>query len=624
MEELQAMYAGVRLGTGAVKGAFKAAKVLIPLCLLYAVVTAPAYIWAYYLSPPAVRAHPPQSWGELFAVVHPYEWLLKAALVIWNVLLLALVIAVWRWRRKGGPLLSSRAAGHDSHGSATWGSGRELAQPIGRIIGRKAGRLLRYDGDGHLVTVAPTRSGKGVSAVIPNLLDHPGSVVVTDIKGENYAVTAWHRARDLGHEVHAIDPFGTAGGRACFNPLDMIDPQSPHASDDAAMIADMLVAPAEGGGRGDESHWDDEARALLAGVVLHVVQLPNLAERTLPHVRHLLTGTPDELAQLWAAMLAATGPQALVIRRAAARVLQKADRERSGVISTAQRHTHFLDSGAMTLALAHSSFDLAQLAAGRLSLFLVLPPDRLDTHHRWLRLMIACALQAVTRAPYRPAERVLFVLDEFANLGTMAPLVRAVSLLTGYGLSLWLFIQDLAKLRAVYPQAWGSFLANADVLQVFGTNDQFTAEYVSKMSGQSTVAVQNASWSDGRNSRDLDILGGSSYSDGGSINHTGRPLLYPDEVRRLPLSQQLLFVKGSDALRTERVSYLNDPEFVGLYGPNPFHAAGPVPPVGVPLPSSSGSWHRAARAAGQDAVRLATRGARGALRFAAERGRSAP
>ena len=130
-------------------------------------------------------------------------------------------------------------------------------RPVGRIVGRKAGRLLRYDGDGHLVTLAPTRSGKGVSAVIPNLLDHPGSVVVTDIKGENYAVTAMRRARDLGQQVHALDPFGAAGGRACYNPLDVIDRQNPHAPDDAAMIADMLVAPADGGGRTQgEGFWE--------------------------------------------------------------------------------------------------------------------------------------------------------------------------------------------------------------------------------------------------------------------------------------------------------------------------------------------------------------------------------
>jgi type IV secretion system protein VirD4 len=448
--------------------------------------------------------------------------------------------------------------------------------PAGRIVGRKSGRLLRYTGDGHLVTLAPTRSGKGVSAVIPNLLDHPGSVVVTDIKGENYAVTAMRRARDLGHEVRALDPFDVAGGRDGYNPLDILDPDSPHAPDDATLIADMLVAPGEGGRSTGDRFWDDEARALLAGVVMYVAQLPDPNKRSLPHVRELLTGTPQELDQLWAAMLAAGGPQGLFVRRTAARVLQKADRERSGVISSAQRHTHFLDSSAMTLTLARSSVDLTALTRGRLSLYLILPPDYLDTHHRWLRLMVACTLRAVTRASVRPAERVLFVLDEFAHLGPMAPLVRAVSLLTGYGLSLWLFVQDLAKLRAVYPDAWGTFLANADVLQVFGTNDVFTAEYLSKMTGQSTVAVQSANWSGGRNSRDLHILGGSQSSAGGTVGQTGRPLLFADEVRRLPLSQQLVFVKGASPLRTERVSYLEDPEFVGLYARNPLYATAPL------------------------------------------------
>jgi hypothetical protein len=81
--------------------------------------------------------------------------------------------------------------------------------------------VLRYEGDGHLLTIAPTRAGKGVSAVIPNLLTHPGSVVVTDLKGENYAVTAARRCVDLGHDVHALDPFdvvaiSTQGGLISF------------------------------------------------------------------------------------------------------------------------------------------------------------------------------------------------------------------------------------------------------------------------------------------------------------------------------------------------------------------------------------------------------------------------
>src|SRR5699024_2924913 len=168
-------------------------------------------------------------------------------------------------------------------------------------------------------------------------------------------------------------------------------------------------------------------------------------------------------------------------RRAAARLLQKSNRERSGVISSAQSHTHFLDSPRMERVLSESSFNLTDLKAGQLSMFLVLPPDRLDSYRRWLRLMISCSLLTVTRTPGQPDHNVLFLLDEFANLGRMEPIIRAYSLLAGYGASLWIFLQNLSQLKSTYSDNWQTFIGNAEVLQSFGTKDKFTAEYIANM-----------------------------------------------------------------------------------------------------------------------------------------------
>src|SRR5205085_7902263 len=121
--------------------------------------------------------------------------------------------------------------------------------------------------------------------------------------------------------------------------------------------------------------------------------------------------------------------------RASARLEQKADRERSGVISSAQRHTHFLDSPAMELVLGASDVDLRALKSERVSLYLILPPHRVEAYRRWLRLMIGCALNTMWRTPGQPDERVLFVLDEFGHLGRMRPIEEAVALVPGYGLS---------------------------------------------------------------------------------------------------------------------------------------------------------------------------------------------
>lgn len=402
--------------------------------------------------------------------------------------------------------------------------------------------------------------------MIPNLLDHQGSALITDPKGENYAVTATWRRR-AGHDVFALDPFGIVGQHASYNPLDLVDISSADAVDDARMLADMLVL-SEGKEAGDQSFWNEEARGLLTGLVLHVASDPRPEVRTLTEVRDLLTQPPDSFRTLLTKMSESEAAEGLVAR-AAARTLQKADRERSGVISTAQSHTHFLDSPRMQRILGSSSFDFGTLKREPTSVYLVLPTERIDSYSRWLRLMIACGLLAVTRTRGQPREPVLFLLDEFAHLRRMQPVQRDIGLAGGYGVRFWLVLQDLSQLRSTYGDTWTTFLANVDLLQAFGASDWETAEYLSKMTGDATIPVstenQSTGVSRGRNPH-------RQQGAGWSTAETGRRLLFADEVRRLPRDHQLLFIKGLAPLLTERINYLSDPTLATRAEPNPLYA----------------------------------------------------
>lgn len=464
------------------------------------------------------------------------------------------------WRGGGQPVPST------SHGSANWGTGDDLAKEHGLILGREGNRLLRFEGEGHILTVAPTRSGKGVSCVIPNLLDHPGSILVTDPKGENFAVTARWR-REIGQQVHAFDPFRVAGGDAAYNPLELIDPESPEAVDEARMLADMIVLP-EGQG-GEQLFWNEEARAVLTGLILHVSANAPPELRTLSHVRTLLTLAPESFAELLKDMRESPAVSGLV-SRSAARILQKAERERSGVISTAQSHTHFLDSARMARVLGRSTVDLSVLKREPTSVYLILPSDRLEAYARWLRIMIACSLLAIARSRGQPKERVLFLLDEFAHLGKMHPVQRDIGLAGGFGVTFWLIVQDLSQLRSTYGDTWPTFLANADVLQAFGTNDWDTAEYLSKMTGEATIFVRAHNESRGVS------RGKQSQRQQGialSVSERNRRLLLPDEVRRLGRDTELLFVKGGSPLLVSRANYRENPEFANRSDPNPLYQA---------------------------------------------------
>jgi len=445
----------------------------------------------------------------------------------------------------------------ESHGSARFATPAE-AKPLmqsrdGLLLGRglRSGGLLRYDGPSHLLTMAPTRSGKGVGTLIPNLLTVRRPMICIDPKGENTRVTFRARAR-MG-PVHVLDPFGVTGQpSAAFNPLAGLDPASPDLAEDAATLADALVydPPGEAG----EVHWNEEAKALIAGLILHIVTQEPPNRRTLATLREHLTCPPDAFDALLASMQASTGAGGLVARFAN-RFSGKTRREGSGVLSTAQRHTHFLDSPRMTAVLGRSDFAFGDLRRRTGTVFLALPPDRLSTYARWLRLMVTQSLQDLIRASGPSDLSVLYLLDEFAGLGYLAPVERAMSLMAGYGVQLWPILQDLHQLRATYGQRAGTFLSNLGVLQIFGVNDHETARLASDLLGQGTVVFETTS-----QAMDSD-RSGLSYAE----HHAGRPLLTPDEVRNLPQDQELLFVGGMRPVRAAKLRYYADTEFKGLF-----------------------------------------------------------
>lgn len=471
----------------------------------------------------------------------------------------ALAATLW----VGRDLFRDRFFHHETdtaYGAASWAKSRDLKKADlfgngGIVLGRFRGKLLRHRTDKHLLTLAPNRAGKGVSAIIPNLLTWPGSVLVIDPKGENAIVTA-RRRQVMGQAVHVLDPWGITGlTRASFNPLLALAPDSADLAEDAALLADSLVLPAT---TGEEEFWYGEARALLTGLILHIVTTELPEHRHLGTLRAALTAGKEEFEALLADMLDNTAAYGLVAR-AAQRLQQKTDKERSGVISTAQAQTHFLDSPRMTEVLSSSSFDLADLKSGRTTIYLVLPADRLATHNRWLRLMVGLCLSALTRDRRIPANPVLFLLDEFAALGRLQAVETAMGLLAGYGVLLWPILQDLSQLQDLYPRRWRSFLANAGTVQAFGVNDMGTAEYLSKMLGQRTVTVRQH----GR-SGEVELSRGSE-----SYAVAGRPLLMPQEIMQLPPTQELLLLQGKLPILAERVQYHADKEFAGTFYKNP-------------------------------------------------------
>lgn len=461
------------------------------------------------------------------------------------------------------------------------------------LLGTLEGKPVGVEDDRHMITVAGSRAGKGVSVIIPNLIYYPGSVLAIDPKGELASITARRRARDLGQKVFVLDPFDRTAAwvkpyKASFNPMAILTEDNRHIVEDAGLIADALVIP--GGG---DIHWDETAKNFIEGLILHVATGKEYAgRRNLVTVRELMVKgvKPDPAlyghdAAVMKALEDADSPGmeglrlemenngALggAVQAAAIEMFERDPKEMNSVLSSARRHTTFLGFPAMRAVLQdHTELnDLRALKTmrGGMTIYLCLPAGRLATCNRWLRLFVNLALEAMEREQRRDAKLkkipVLLCLDEFATLGRMEQVEAAAGQIAGFGCKLWPILQDIGQLEALYKERWQTFMGNAGVLQFFGNNDVKTLEYISRRLGKTTVIVESRG----------DVSAGQAQ--GGATGLSRGPqvhdLLTAEEAARFfardaPGRRQLIIRAGKDsAMAIGRTVYYEDPMFSGKF-----------------------------------------------------------
>lgn len=246
----------------------------------------------------------------------------------------------------------------------------------------------------HTLVVAPTGAGKNFYLITNHLRSCPDSMVVVDLKGELARLTAEYRRRYLGHQIALLDPYRVVTNHPdTFNPLDRIRADSPLAIDDCNGLANALVIRA---GEEKEPHWNDSAEAWISAMLATVVYYGKPAEsRSLQTMRDLLS-QPDRIetaiklmleSDAWGGMLARKGGQ----------LMHFVDREKSSTLSTVSRHLRFLDTPAIAASTAASSFDPRDLVEGKLTIYLILPPEHLRSQSALLRMWIGSFLQTIVR-----------------------------------------------------------------------------------------------------------------------------------------------------------------------------------------------------------------------------------
>lgn len=413
-----------------------------------------------------------------------------------------------------------------------------------------------FEGDGHLLTIAPTRSGKGVGAVIPNLLFYRGSMVVNDIKGENYAVTADWR-RQMGQRVLKFAPFDD--DTDCWNPFDLIE-EGDEAWEDVRTFAELLLPERAQ----NEEFWNSEARNLLAGVILYIhSQLPE-EEHTMWQLRHFLTLERDEFELfLREKMLECENLQ---VRRAASSFLQGDIKVQSGILSTLNSHMGIWDSPRLQRMMATNTYRLPRMIYEPITVYFSIPPGKLESYAPVIRLFMGTLIKHFSGYTGRGDYPVLFMLDEFPALGRMKVVEEGMTYMAGYGISFWLFAQDLKQLAATYGDKAHSIISNCAVKQFFGIADVETAQLVSLMSGETTTPTISYS-----NEAGLTVNNGSM-----TLSSGARPLITPNEAMNLPNAHQFLFYRGQQMVSSAKVNYLTDDLFkdrdgTPIYDENPFH-----------------------------------------------------
>ena len=475
------------------------------------------------------------------------------------------------WRRGEQRKESEQPSG--TYGQAAFATLQDCAHagmldPQGLYLGLLDGQPLFYSGKAHLVTCAPARQGKGINVVIPNLLHYTGSVIVTDPKGELAAVTAAHRQDRFGQDVVILNPWGLHGlPQDRINPLEGIialagDPGLQRGLTDEVKAIALQLFPEPEDTR--NRYFRDGSRTILRAVMLYLA-LHQPAICTLPEMWRVIAN-PMRLERAITAMCRSEELGGLLADLGDDLAYQMRENpEHFGDFRTGavQALEIYQPGGFLAEAVSGSDVALETLVSGQVSIYLAFPQDRIASHGAALGLIVNRAITAVARANRKG--KVLFVLDEFANMGKLTGLAESLTALPGLGVRVWMFVQELAELVRLYgPHTAKTVLSQAEVQQFFAVQDNDLAATLSRAMGQKTVKTRN--YNLGR-FEDDEI--------GQSLSETGRPLMSADEIRLMGRDEQLLFISRLPPVKAERVPFWRIAPWGAWAQPNPVEGAYP-------------------------------------------------
>ncbi|WPX98075.1 type IV secretory system conjugative DNA transfer family protein [Candidatus Fokinia crypta] len=435
------------------------------------------------------------------------------------------------------------------YGDAHWATKNEiekagLRKKNGMLLGEDKDGLYVADGYQHALLFAPTGSGKGVGFAIPNLLFWEESLIVHDIKLENYELTSGWREK-AGQKVFVWNPADPDGVTHCYNPLDWVSDKPGQMIDDVQKIANLLLAK--------KDFWENEARTLFLGIALYLIAKGD--RLSFGAVTRVLRS--DDMAYTLAVGLDTLGE---IIHPVGymniAAFLQKADKERSGVASTLSSALELWANPLIDVATATSDFNFSVMRREKVTIYVGLTPDNLKRLQSLMQVFYQQATEFLTRKlpgadePYG----VMFLMDEFPTLGKMDQFMNGIAYFRGYHVRLFLIVQDTQQLKGIYEEpGMNSFLSNSTYRITFAANNVETANLISQLCGNKGARQVSSS------EPQFFDLNPSSRSL--SVSKVQRALLLPQEVISLPRDEQIVLIESQPPIKAKKIMYYKNKLF---------------------------------------------------------------
>ncbi|MET1024842.1 MAG: type IV secretory system conjugative DNA transfer family protein [Pseudoxanthomonas sp.] len=426
----------------------------------------------------------------------------------------------------------------------------------GIIVGKFGGKLVRLPGQQFVILAAPTRSGKGVGIVIPNLLEYAESVVVLDIKQENFDLTSgWRKAQ--GQEVFLFNPFAEDRRTHRWNPLTYVSADPAFRVSDLMSIAAMLYPD----GSDDQKFWVSQARNAFMAFALFLFENRDdevntgfpftSGAPTLGRIYRLSSGDGTDL-KTYLRSLAARKFLSDNARSAFSNMLSQADETFASIMGTLKEPLNAWINPVLDAATSEDDFLLTDLRKKKMSIYIGIQPNKLAESRLIINLFFSQIINLNTRElPKTNPElkyQCLLLMDEFTAIGKVDIIASAVSYMAGYNIRLLPIIQSMAQLDATYGKDVSRTIITNHALQIiYAPREQQDANDYSEMLGYTTFKKRNVT-------RGRDVTR--------SISEERRALMLPQELKAMGFDQEVFLYEGiAHPVKCEKIKYYKERYF---------------------------------------------------------------